>query len=212
MLDAPSYAKLIAHVGPRLLHVTAAQNAGAIAAQGLWPAADLARRAGVDPASILLRSERLQIGAALLNHQRPLQRYLRAAGTWLDMPPEDWAAQLDERIFLWPERESAAFLSSVARTVPVHLLWLDTAALLDVAAHRMDLSALNSGSFRQIPAERRGTYDRGLWIYRPVTEGLDAFRRDRRARGLAKSLDRVREVSLRGGLDAATLARVTWRP
>lgn len=209
-------AAAVAHLGRRLLHVTAAENVPAIRADGLWPAAELARRAGVDPASILLRRDRVQVGAARLNHQLPLVRYLRAAKAWLEDSPQAWAAQLDERVFLWPEAEAKAFAASVARDVPVHALWLDSAALIRAAGDRMDLSPLNSGSFRQIPvappADNPKRYARGLWLYRPLAEGVPAFRRYRRDRGLVASLDRVREVSLRGGLDAETLAAVTWRP
>lgn len=156
------------------------------------------------------------MGAARLNHQLPLARYLRAAKAWLEVSPEAWAAQLDERVFLWPEAQGAAFEASVARDIPVHPLWLDTAALIRAAGARVDLSPLNSGSFRQIPiappADNPGRYARGPWLYRPLTEGLPAFRRYRRDRGLVASLDRVREVSLRGGLDAETLAAISWRP
>ncbi|MEL7097780.1 MAG: hypothetical protein AAGM84_03020 [Pseudomonadota bacterium] len=195
------------------MHVTAADNAASIARDGLWPAAELARRAGVDPGTLLLRRTRLEIRGARLNHQLPLVRYLRAAKAWLEVSPEAWAAQLDERVFFWPEGESTAFTASIARHVQVHLLWIDTAALISVAGDRLDVSALNSGSFRQIPvarpAENPHRYTRGPWLYRPLAEGLQAFRTYRRDRGLTASLDCVREVSLRGGLDAETLRLVT---
>ncbi|MEM6760231.1 MAG: hypothetical protein AAF601_12210 [Pseudomonadota bacterium] len=204
MPDAPSCADTIAdavdHLGPRLAHVTAAENLPQIRAHGLWPAAELARRAGVDPATILLRRERLQVGRARLNHQRPFLAGINAARVRLtDHSVEQWAAQLDERTFFFPARKRDAFHGSFELATDV--LWLDTAKLLSMAFNRVDLCALNSGSFRQIPADPgRTQYDRNLSIYRPLSGGIAAFRRYRRDKGLRSGLDTVKEVSLRGGL------------
>ncbi|MEM8576445.1 MAG: hypothetical protein AAGF60_01210 [Pseudomonadota bacterium] len=198
----------MAHLGPRLAHVTAKANLPRIRAEGLLPAADLARRAGIDPAQIVLRRDRLRVGDAILNHQRPFLAGLNAARVWLtDHTPEAWAAQLDTRVFFFPARRRDTFERSFE--VETEIFWLDTARLVAACAARLDLCALNSGSFRQIPsAPGANRYDRNLSIYRPLKDGIAAFRRHRRDAGLKSGLDSVKEVSLRGPLDAATLASV----
>ena len=209
---AKTIEEAVAHLGPRLAHVTATENVARIRAEGLWPAAELARRAGVDPQSTLLRQDRVRVGAARLNHQRPFLAGLKAAQVRLTAhSPEAWAAQLDERIFFFPAARRGAFEDSFE--VGTTVLWLDTAALLRAAFDRVDLCALNSGSFRQIPAAPEATrYDRDLSIYRPLAEGIAAFRAYRRDRGLKRGLDRVKEVSIRGGLDPETLGRLLLQP
>ncbi|MEL7164414.1 MAG: hypothetical protein AAGL96_02995 [Pseudomonadota bacterium] len=216
MPGAPSCADIIAdavaHLGPRLAHVTAAENVPHIRAHGLWPAAEVARRAGIDPATILLRRDRLKVGQARLNHQRPFLAGINAARVRLvDHGVEAWAAQLDERVYFFPARKRDAFHGSFELATDV--LWLDTAGLLAAAFDRIDLCALNSGSFRQIPTDpARTSYDRDLSIYRPLAEGISAFRSHRRDTGRKKGLDDVKEVSLRGGLDPDTLAGLICGP
>ncbi|MFN6979758.1 MAG: DUF7002 family protein, partial [Gemmobacter sp.] len=65
-------------VGGGLVHITPAANLHRIRAEGLHPAADLARAAGIDPAAIRLRAAPLALPGALLNHQRPLRMGRRA--------------------------------------------------------------------------------------------------------------------------------------
>ncbi|MEL7092038.1 MAG: hypothetical protein AAFN94_09920 [Pseudomonadota bacterium] len=216
MPGVPSCADIIAdavaHLGPRLAHVTAAENLPHIRKHGLWPAAELARRAGIDPGSILLRRDRVRVGTARLNHQRPFLTGMKAAQVRLtDHSVEAWAAQLDERVFFFPACKRAAFHGSFELATDV--LWLDTAKLLAVAFDRIDLCALNSGSFRQIPADpARTRYDRDLSIYRPLSQGIAAFRSHRRDTGRKQGLDDVKEVSLRSGLDAETLNTLICDP
>jgi len=209
----PSCADLIAaavaHIGPRLAHVTAAGNLPHIREHGLLPAAEVARQAGIDPADIALRKDRRQVGAALLNHQRPLTQNLKAARMRLtDHSPLDWAMQLDTRVYFCPERHLRTFQASFE--LDTGLLWLDTAQLFATCLDRIDLCALNSGSFRQVTtAPHAPSRDRTLAIYRPLSEGIDAFRAHRQKAGLRRGKDNVKEVSLRGALDAATLASVS---
>ncbi len=113
-------------VGGRLAHVTATVNLPGIRQNGLMSASDLTRQAGIDPARILLRADRREIGQATLNHQKPILHGLRAARAMLeDHTPESWAAQLDARVFLWPAAKITRFTASLNRTIPASILWID---------------------------------------------------------------------------------------
>ncbi len=103
-----------------------------------------------------------------------------------------WAEYLDERIYVWPERRGAAFRASVARDLPLAILWLSTEALLARHADQLTLSPINSGNFRQGGARVR----RGPWLFVPASAGLAAFRENRRKRGLVRGPDKVAEISL----------------
>ena len=195
-------------VGGALAHVTAASNLALIERGGLKSAHGLAQDAGVDTASLALRPDRVRVGNALLNHQKPFLLGLDAARNVLDgHSPESWASQLDRRVFFWPERLRTDFEASIDIDVPVAVIKLDALKFAEAFSDEIYLCALNSGSFRQIsadPAKKTGV--RGDWIYRPLSQGIDAFRRYRRDNGLVKGLDRVKEVSLRCSIPPGTLA------
>ena len=200
-----SRAAFVAAVGARVAHVTAAENIASIRKHGLLSAAALAERAGVPAGTLRLRTERLKVGLARLNHQRPLQHGIRAANKMLDgHTPESWAAALDRRIFLWPAAQMHAFAASIERDVKTETLWLDAAGLYDACADQIDLSPINSGNFLQGGGRAR----RGDWLFVPAAGGADAFRLNRVKRGLAKSPDRVREISLRGAIPRDILERL----
>jgi hypothetical protein len=199
-------------VGGSLAHVTAASNLPGIKSEGLRSARDLAEAAGVALSDLELRSNRLAVGKALLNHQKPFRAGLRAASNVLDgHTPKTWSAQLDQRIFFWPDGAQDRFQASIDADVPTTVIRIDALAFAEAVEDHIDLCALNSGSFRQISADpARKTGVRGDWIYRPLSEGIGAFRSYRRNKGLVKSLDCIREVSLRcplppGVLDALRL-------
>jgi len=205
MPGAASCAKLARALGPRLAHVTAAENLPLIFENGLLSAEALARRAGLDAGQIALRSERLQIGGARLNHQRPIVHGLRAARAVLDVhTPDSWARALDARIFFWPARRGQKFAASVARDVPIATLWLETNGLLQALAPHIDLSPINSGNFLQGGAKAR----RGDWLFVPVTAGYRAFQRNRIAHKAATRPDTVREVSCRASIPPNLLERL----
>ncbi|SIS93861.1 hypothetical protein SAMN05421759_10717 [Roseivivax lentus] len=199
--------ELADHIGSRLAHVTPARNLPSIRVTGIWPAAHLATRAGTDPNAIALRAHRLRLTGggidAALTHQKPILDGIAAARRMLDgHDPESWARHLDERVFFWPEARGAAFRASIARDLPLAVLWFSTDALLAAHAARIALSPINSGNFRQGGARAR----RGDWLFVSATDGLPAFRENRRRRGLARGPDRVAELSLAGGLDPDALA------
>ncbi|MDJ0822087.1 MAG: hypothetical protein QNJ09_09820 [Paracoccaceae bacterium] len=203
MIDPTPFVKAL---GPRLAHVTAATNLPGIERHGLLPAAQLAQKAGGDH-GIALRDHRLHLrGAdvdARLNHQKPILRGLKAANRIVDgHDAESWAEQLDQRVFFWPETRGNRFRASIARDVALHVLWFDTVALIERHSARLYLSPINSGNFTQGGAHAR----RGDWLYVPLQAGMDAFRQNRRARGLVKSKDSVAEISLLGALQAEDVA------
>ena len=195
-------ADLVRAVGRRVAHVTARGNLPSIMARGLLPAADLAEQAGMTAAEIVLRDTRLEVGAARLNHQRPILHGITAARRMLDgHSPESRAAQLDRRVFLRPERKGHRFAASVSRDLETATLWLDTAGLARAMAADIDLSPINSGNFTQGGAHAA----RGDWIYVPLAEGLAAFRTNRIARRLVRAKDGVVEISLRRPVAPALL-------
>lgn len=197
-----SRAAFLRLAGSRLAHVTAARNLESIRRRGLRTAHDLARNAGVDPKSLILREDRVRLPCgALLTHQRPIAQAMSAARAMLEgHDPESWAKQLDQRVFFWTARHSAAFQTSIARETDTALIWLDAGGLYDRYADRLDLSPGNSGNFRQGGARMR----RGDWLYVPATRSED-FPDNRTRRGLVKGRDTVREVSLRGSIPADIL-------
>ncbi|MEM9968558.1 MAG: hypothetical protein AAF755_10700 [Pseudomonadota bacterium] len=192
-------------VGERLTHVTPARNRAGIAARGLMSAASLAQASGVAPGRIILRSDRralsLPEGEAVLTHQRPLLQGAATAQRFLDAHTlESWAAQLDQRIFLWPKRKGRAFEKSFGQAV--HVLSLCAGALFDACADHVFLSPINSGNATRRPARR------GDWLYVPATAPVSAFKDNRRRRGLTRQRDTVAEVSLTCALPPDVLARV----
>jgi len=190
-------ADLCALAGSRLVHITAAENLAGIRARGLLPVLDLAKAVGEDPAAFLLRKDRVRVGGARLNHQRPILIGLAAAHRMLEgHTPESWAEQLDARVFLWPEGQGRRFARSVQRDVDSVALWFDTAKLAELLWERIELSPLNSGNFTQGGAHAR----RGDWLFVPLQSGAEAFRTNRLNRGLVRGRDGLREVSLRGAI------------
>jgi hypothetical protein len=185
-------------VGERLLHVTARSNMPGIHRHGLMPPAELARLCGVDPESLLLRRDRLQLTlpdgtTAKLNHQLPIVHGLAAANRIVDgHDAASWARQLDHRVFLWPEKRGISFAASVARDTDAASLWIDSGALFDAMVGDIWLAPINSGNFLQGGAQAR----RGDWLYCAAKEGIDASRRNRVKRGLMKGMDTIREVSV----------------
>ena len=190
-------------VGGTLAHVTAARNLPAIERDGLRSAEALARRAELSADDIILRKVRQRVGEATLNHQLPILHGITAAARVLDgHTPASWAAQLDRRIFFWPISKLAKFRDSIQRDFDTDVIHIDALAFAETFFDHIDLCALNSGNFTQGGAHAV----RGDWIYSPLTAGLPAFRNLRRDRGLVKTTDTIKEVSLRCPVPAETLA------
>ena len=195
--------------GPRVAHVTAAENLPGILARGLWPAADLARDNGVAEETLALRDHRMVIGQgprrARLNHQKPILHGHNAANRIVEgHNAESWAMALDRRVFLWPERRGKDFKDSIARDLPLAVLWFDSGALAAALFDAIDLAPINTGNFTQGGAHAR----RGDWIYVPLSRGIDAFRDNRRDRLGHKTRDSIAEISLRRGIPTDLLSRL----
>lgn len=201
-------------VGSRVAHCTAAVNLPGINAFGLRSAADLAGLSGGRSEDIVLRNDRRKLEFrghwAQLNHQLPIRRYHAAATRVLQgHTPESWAAQLDKRIFFYPENQADAFAASIGRDVEVETLWLDSRRLYDHFHHALELSPINTGNF----AQGGGTTVRGDWIYVRADLGRVGFRENRLARGLISRPDtRVREISLRVAIPAEDLQSLRVTP
>ncbi len=196
-------------VGGALIHITAASNLPLIREYGLRPAARLAQLAGIDPHSIILRKDRecLSISdrTATLNHQLPIRHGLNAARKMLDgYTPEEWAKQLDERIFFWPKSQGLDFAKSVKADLPIHAFELDAKLFADLFWVDIDLCPINSGNFTQGGAHA----PRGDWIYTPLSDGLEVFRSKRIERDLKKGRDSIKEISLKRLIDPQTLAHL----
>jgi hypothetical protein len=142
---------------------------------------------------------------ARLNHQKPILHGRNAANRIVEgHDAASWAAALDRRVFLWPERRGKAFRDSIGRDLPLVVLWLDTEALANALFDVIDLAPINTGNFTQGGAHAR----RGDWIYVPLSQGLDAFRDNRRTRLGLKTRDTLAEISLRQGIAPDLLAQL----
>jgi hypothetical protein len=195
--------------GPRVAHVTAAENLPGITVRGLWPAADLAQMCGIAEEALPLRDHRIVIGeaplAARLNHQKPILHGWNAANRIVDgHDAASWAAALDRRVFLWPEKRGKDFRDSIGRDLPLVVLWLDAEALAEALFDVIDLAPINTGNFTQGGAHAR----RGDWIYVPLSQGIEAFRENRRRRLGHKTRDSIAEISLRQGITPDVLANL----
>ncbi|MEL6639877.1 MAG: hypothetical protein AAFP98_00960 [Pseudomonadota bacterium] len=182
-----------------MVHVTAASNVPLIMEHGLMPAATLAELAGVTPDRLAMRHVRRKIappfGMCVLNHQKPILDAGDAPERTLDgYTGLEWAAQLDQRVFFAPAKQLDDFKASVAKDLPIAEITVSTEGLLEACGDEIELAPINTGNFRQGGAHAA----RGDWIYVPATAGLPAFRKNRAARGLVKTPDSVKEISMRG--------------
>lgn len=180
-------------VGDTLTHFTPAQNMDGIRALGLMPPATLARLGGVDPARLVLRHRPVEFTAlghpVRLNHQRPLLMGRGKDALFLeDHTLESWSAQLDTRVFLWRGQQGDAF----ARSLPdgTKRLDLDAGTLFDALEAHIFMSPINSGNAARRPAKR------GDWLYVPAGGKRHLLRENRKRRGLVRSYDTVKEISL----------------
>ncbi|MHA7889233.1 DUF7002 family protein [Roseicyclus sp.] len=202
---------ILSRLGPRLYHVTAQDNAVAISKAGLLTPREIAKRAGLPEDSLILRTDRCEIvfgnHRAILNHQRPLRAGMNSRFGWLDgCTVEDWARQLDTRVFFWVDRPDAAFLESVAEDLPVSAFSICTKALLDRFPEFVWLSPINSGSAKRRPSTR------GTWLYVSAKAGWNDFRENRRRRGLVSKADSaVKEISVTRSISPGDLAVLDWR-
>ena len=171
---------------------------------------EIARRAGVDPETLVLRPTPMQLhwGAhhATLNHQRPLLAGRASSDDWLDGTSlENWSRQLDNRCFFWSARANPDFRGSLAGHGTVRTLSIDSRAAFRRFFYRMSLSPINSGAATRRPSPR------GRWLYVPVSAPVGTLRANRTKRGLVKAKDRPKEISITDDLSIADLMEADLR-
>ncbi len=188
---------------PRLFHVTHPDALPSIERHGLLPTSQLLDLFGITgPARVAIERTRRparvplrhpDIGQAVITDNRPLSR--TALMSCLDdgLSPEDWLMRLNERVFFWPDERGVGELlnARLNRGCPRLVLVLDTLGLARRYAETVELSAINTGSTIRRPARR------GLMTFTPL------LRHDYRAwQALRGGRDRIREVTVRGRVDA----------
>ncbi|MEO0549359.1 MAG: hypothetical protein AAFZ91_05515 [Pseudomonadota bacterium] len=201
-MDKAEFVKL---VGAHVHHVTLGENLAGIRQVGLRRPYQLfetskTRPIGPRPDPILLTCGN---HTARLNHQRPLIAGRRSASSFLDdYTLESWAEQLDRRIFFWPGRVRNSFAKSLTDRGQNTVISLSSSEFFDRFKHSIDLAPINTGSATRRPSPR------GDWIYVAVTQSVEDFLTNRIKRGLAKTRDKVVEVSLRADVPSETLNRL----
>lgn len=195
--------ELAAHL-PRLYHVTDRAAWPMIERHGLLTTDQIAERFVSDPAEReRLRTERRTDfvvvhdgpdGRVTVNDNLPLH-YGPLAGKLDDgLSPPEWLRILNGRVYFWPDMErGAGFLRAGRRGGREKLLLVfDTRSLAAACEGRLDLAPFNTGSAIRVPARR------GRATFTPAgAVGWDEWRR------LRGRLDRVAEVSVRGGVPDA---------
>ena len=189
---------------PRLWRLAFAGTADPIRRHGLLCARSLARLAGHDladarrPVALPLT---LPCGTpAWITDNAPLSeaRLARTLDDGLDAA--DWLAMLNDRVFFWPDRQMGAGNLEARLRLGYRSEWhvFDTEALLAPVWDRAEVAPFNTGATIHVPPRRgRGTFA-------PLaTLDWDEWRGRRRAAGIVKGLDRVREVTVRGDLPHA---------
>ena len=190
---------------PRLYHVTDREAWPMIERHGLLSTDQIVDRFVDDPAEAeRLRAERRADfvvvrdgpnGRVTINDNLPL--HFANLAPYLDdgLTPHEWLRMLNERVFFWPHFErGAGFLKASRRGGRRKLLLtFDTRSLAERYAGKLDLAPINTGSALRTPARR------GHATFTPAdTVGWDEWRR------LRGRLDKVAEVSIRGGVPDAT--------
>lgn len=152
---------------PQLYHVSLCKRPSDILDNGFSSAAELIRRFGCADSESPLCSQRKQPveiaapwGSVTLNDQKPLPRagLLRCLE---GLSPEDWYAELNERIFFFPHRKAAERFASVRTSaMPERTIFaVDSRELYELGGARLELSAINTGNAMRRPAKRsRATF------------------------------------------------------
>jgi hypothetical protein len=153
---------------PRLFHLTEAGSAQGITEHGLLSAQEIVLTSGLSPdakAAILSRPRRRALtidhpvlGEVALRDQTPLRGHILDR-VLIDMTAQQWLSALNERAFFWlhPQRLDQLLNARRNRGRPHDVLVIDAASLVSAHGHRVQLSAINSGSTLYPNAPQRGT-------------------------------------------------------
>jgi hypothetical protein len=141
---------------PRLYHMASGGSGSLIKKHGLLSTAKLCELFDVEPelqrqllrehrpVSVEIKSPKL--GSAIVRDQKPMSvAGLKRSLTGLS--PEEWLITLNEKVFLWPNRERLRrmMLAKVYADLTHDLIIVDSKALLDAYEAKIWLSAINSG-------------------------------------------------------------------
>ncbi len=149
---------------PRVFHVSLCLQASTIRSAGLFSAAGLLKRCSLssEECERILHSQRkatkilqTDFGATVLNDQLPLpaKALLRCLN---GMSPEEWYAEVNERIFFFLNEDKARSFAKVrADKLPTRtLLCLNTEKLIRGLENDFELCAFNSGNAMRKPVRR----------------------------------------------------------
>ncbi|HEY0133007.1 MAG TPA: hypothetical protein VGB85_02970 [Nannocystis sp.] len=151
---------------PRLYHIAAGGSWPSLAERGLLSTSALLDLFEVDAVTrralereCRVKQETLEHpvhGRVVLRDQRPMLPERLGPCLRGGITPEDWYHEINRRVFFWPTDEDRnTFLNARAyRKQPKLLLTIDTAALLERHAARVELSRINSGSTHPMPSPR----------------------------------------------------------
>jgi hypothetical protein len=192
---------------PRLYHVTDSRNWDGIAKHGLLSTSCLlslfevsaSDRVGTErqrrPESVALTHP--VHGEAIVTDNIPLGE--KALMSCLDdgLAPTDWYAILNCRVFFWvsKQRVDGFLLAKAHRGQERLVLVLDTLSVAQQYGEQMELSPINSGSARRLPARR------GLSTFTPLLRHDYPTWRWLRNKATA---DRIVELTVVGGVDDIT--------
>ncbi len=157
----------LAELHPTLYHMADARNWTSIERHGLLSTSALLERYAVPaaertvleaahrPATVPVTSA---AGPIFVRDQHPLDPVALAA-CLTDMSPEAWYRTLNARVFFWPTRDRLERMLKAYRREPQALFEVDTRALLERHAHKVELSHINSGyASGRYPPARRGRH------------------------------------------------------
>lgn len=198
---------------PRLWRVSSAGSADGIRRHGLRTARSLAALAGHALADAR-RPRALELALpdgtpVRITDNAPL-REARLARVLKDgLAVADWMAMLNDRVFFWPDPALGEANRAARRRLGYDSEWhvFDTRRLLAPVWDRAEIAPFNTGATLRAPPRR------GRTTFAPLA-GLDweAWRRRRRAAGVVRGLDAVKEVTVRGDVPHAATALIEIRP
>ncbi len=189
---------------PRLFRLSAEGSAEGIRRHGLLTARSLAAMAGHDLSDVrrakalpltLPDGTRVQITDNSPLSEKRLARILDDGLT-----PAGWIGMLNARIFFWPSQALGKGNLKARLRHGYASEWhvFDTLALLAPVWDRAEIAPFNTGATVHVPPRR------GRATFAPLAGlDIDEWRDRRRAAGIVRGRDAVREVTVRGDLHHA---------
>ena len=191
----------IASKHPRLFHITRPSAVSTIKDHGLLSTSSLLTLFGVSgvdreaietqrrPSTVTIRHP--VFGEALITDNGPLSEVALAQCLDDGLTPSDWIRMLNQRVFFWVDQKDVDvhLRASIRHGEQRVVLVFDTLSLVSAYHHRIQLSAINTGSTMRRPARR------GLSTFSPAKQY--AYSEWRRLRG---GHDRIKELTILDGV------------